>query len=72
MNAPYEAAPYAGKEWGLFHRPTRNWSVFGSRRAMQRRAAELNRLHTSQSELCAGYVRHLDSLSEAHAALARS
>ena len=38
----YEAAPYEGDEWGLFHKPTRNWTVFGTREEMQARAAELN------------------------------
>ncbi len=38
----YQALPYRGREYGLWHAPTRNWCIFGTFRAMRRRAAELN------------------------------
>lgn len=45
MKNPYEAAPYGGEdenEWGVFHKPTSNWSIFGTEEAMKRRAKEMN------------------------------
>lgn len=38
----YEAAPYKGREWGVFHRSTRNWMVFGTERSIRKRVDELN------------------------------
>jgi hypothetical protein len=51
----YEAAQYRGKQWGLFHKPTKNWSVFGTRAAMEKRAAELN---APRARCTCGPVRH--------------
>ena len=54
----YEAAAYK-REWGVFHKPTRNWMVFGTRSAMVRRAKELNDLDRSQHEMCLAEIARL-------------
>lgn len=55
----YEAAAYDKRTWGVFHKPTRNWMVFGTRRAMVRRAKELNDLDKSQHEMCVAEINRL-------------
>lgn len=40
----YEVAEYSvngSSEWGLFHRPTKNWVLFGEKEDMEKRKAEL-------------------------------
>jgi len=38
----YKALHYKGAEWGVFHVPTRNWCVFGTKSAILKRVERLN------------------------------
>lgn len=38
----YSAARYSARLWGVFHAPSKNWCVFGTRRMCERRAKQLN------------------------------
>lgn len=47
MNNKFAAYQREGKEWGVFHAPTRKWIVFGGRNAMIYHARVLNAQHPS-------------------------
>lgn len=47
MTKEYEAVKWRGREWGLFHKPTKNWVVFGTQKRICQRAAEMNEVLTA-------------------------
>ncbi len=39
----YVVVMYNWNQWGIFHKPTKNWCVFGKKKALIKRVALLNK-----------------------------
>ncbi len=39
----YEVALYKGNQWGILHKPTKNWCIFGDKAKLIKIAALLNK-----------------------------
>ena len=46
----YKAVHYSGKEWALWHTPTRNCVVWGTKAQITKRAKELNQEQANEPQ----------------------